>query len=343
MNFSENSKSIFNQKFFIMKKFSFAVLSVLIYTFSSLLFSCGSGQQQKSNIPGDTLSGSISMSGAFALYPVAVRWAEEFQKLHPNVRIDVSAGGAGKGMTDALTRMVDLGMFSKGISEEEKAKGAFGIAVTKDAVFPTFNAKNPYLKEILTKGLTKQKFYDIFVDSKLKTWGQVLGGSQKDPLHVFVRSDACGAAEMWAKYLNNQKQENLQGTGINGDPGIADAVRKDINGIGFNNLAFVYDISTKTKYEGLEIIPIDINENGIVDPEENFYGNSDSVIKAIKEGVYPSPPARNLYFISAGKPTNPLVIAFLNWVLSEGQKYVNEAGYVHLTDEALKAEIDKLK
>lgn len=48
------------------------------------------------------LQGEIQLSGAFALYPMAVKWAEEFRKIHPKVRIDISAGGAGKGITDAL-------------------------------------------------------------------------------------------------------------------------------------------------------------------------------------------------------------------------------------------------
>ena len=56
------------------------------------------------------LKGEIQLSGAFALYPMAVKWAEEFRKIHPKVRIDISAGGAGKGITDALAKVVDLGM-----------------------------------------------------------------------------------------------------------------------------------------------------------------------------------------------------------------------------------------
>ena len=43
------------------------------------------------------------MSGAWALYPMAVTWSEEFRKIHPGVQIDISAGGAGKGMADCLT------------------------------------------------------------------------------------------------------------------------------------------------------------------------------------------------------------------------------------------------
>jgi len=41
--------------------------------------------------------GTLTLSGAWALYPMAVRWAEEFRKINPEVRIDISAGGAGKG------------------------------------------------------------------------------------------------------------------------------------------------------------------------------------------------------------------------------------------------------
>ena len=67
----------------------------------------------------DNLKGEISLSGAFALYPMVVKWAEEFKKIHPNVRIDISGGGAGKGMTDALAKVVDLGMVSRDVHDVE--------------------------------------------------------------------------------------------------------------------------------------------------------------------------------------------------------------------------------
>ena len=86
------------------------------------------------------LQGEIQLSGAFALYPMAVKWAEEFRKIHPKVRIDISAGGAGKGITDALAKVVDLGMVSRDIYPQELEKGAFPIAVVKDAVVPTMNS-----------------------------------------------------------------------------------------------------------------------------------------------------------------------------------------------------------
>lgn len=73
----------------------------------------------------DKLKGQLSISGAFALYPMTVKWAEEFRKIHPDVRIDISAGGAGKGIADALSGMVDIGMVSREIYQDEIKKGAF--------------------------------------------------------------------------------------------------------------------------------------------------------------------------------------------------------------------------
>lgn len=302
--------------------------------------SCNSG-----NSSGDSKNGlheEISISGAFALYPLTVKWAEEFQKLHPGVHIDISAGGAGKGLADALAKVVDLGMFSRGITDEEKAKGTWWIAVAKDAVLPTINAKNPVLDEIKKQGVTRQQFIDIYITQKIRTWGELVKSSNNKPINVFTRSDACGAAEMWGKYLQ-ANQESLMGTGVLGDPGIADAVKNDINSIGYNNVIYAYDINTQKVYPGIEVIPIDINENGKIDEEENIYNNLSSVIQAIKDNRFPSPPARDLYFVSNGKPQKEVVTKFLEWIITEGQQYVAESGYVSLSEETLDAEMKKLQ
>src|ERR1700748_1212278 len=108
--------------------------------------------------PADDLEGTINISGAFALYPITVKWAEEFKKLHPNVKFNISAGGAGKGITDALSGLVDIGLASRDISPEEVKKGAYTVYVTKDAVVPTFNVANPNAAILTAKGLKRDQF-----------------------------------------------------------------------------------------------------------------------------------------------------------------------------------------
>lgn len=321
---------------------------ITLITFVVLLFACNNS---KTKVKTDTLStnsekelkGTISISGAFALYPMTARWSEEFRKIHPKVRIDVSAGGAGKGMTDALSGIVDLGMFSREISDIEKAKGIWWIAATKDAVLPTINANSPILEMVKKRGITREEFIKIFITREIKNWKELSGIQTTDKaiINVYTRSDACGAAQMWGLYLG-ENQENLMGIGIFGDPGMADVVKSDLYGIGYNNVIYVYDINTRKKHAGLEIIPIDINENGVIDDDERFYDSLDDIMLAIKDEKYPSPPARELYFVANGKPENEAVIEFLKWIVTEGQAYVKEGGYVQLSEEKLASELTKL-
>jgi phosphate transport system substrate-binding protein len=288
------------------------------------------------------LSGQISLSGAFALYPMAVKWAEEFKKLHPKVKIDISAGGAGKGMTDAISKVVDIGMVSREVNGEEVKKGAYGIAVTKDAVVVTISESNPQLKDVLAHGLKKEAANEIWITGKFTTWGQATGIKSNSPVHIYTRSDACGAAESWAKFLG-KKQEDLLGVGVFGDPGVASAVKKDPLGIGYNNLSYAYDAKTKRANPGIRVLPLDLNNNGKIDADENFYNTLDEIVKAIATGKYPSPPARDLYFVTSGKPTNKVLTAFIKWVLTDGQKYVHDAGFINLSKEKLGQELAKVK
>ncbi len=288
------------------------------------------------------LKGNITISGAFALYPLTVKWAEEFKKLNPGVKIDISAGGAGKGMTDALTGAADIGMISRDINPEETKKGAYPVAVSKDAVVPTISALNPALNDLLKKGIKRDGLINLWATGRAKTWGNATGIKSGAPVHVYTRSDASGAGETWAKYLG-KKQEDLLGVGVFGDPGVATAVKKDPIGIGYNNIVYVYDAKTNRQTNGVRVLPLDLNNNGTIDPNENFYDTIDDLINAISTGKYPSPPARDLYFVTKGKTANPIVKAFLKFCLSEGQQYIHEAGYINLSKARVETELNKVK
>jgi phosphate transport system substrate-binding protein len=302
---------------------------------------CACKQKAKEN-NNSYINGTITVSGAFALYPMMQRWAEEFTKANPDVKFDISAGGAGKGMTDALAGAVDIGMVSREVTSDEEAKGAYAIPVTKDAVFPTINAKNPVLDDLLAKGVTQEVFNEIFISGDIKTWGQVVGRPDiTDEIHVYTRSDSCGAAETWAKYLGNKKQEDLQGIGISGDPGLLDALVKDPLGIGYNNLSYAYDFSSGKPVAGTVTLPIDDNKNGKADPDELLETKAEA-IEMVANGKYPSPPARPLYLVTNGKPTG-LTLAFIQWVLTDGQKYIDEVGYIQLPQGMLDEAQAKLR
>ncbi len=306
---------------------------IYLIVIAILLSSCTSSKKKEL---------TISLSGAFALYPLTVKWAEEYRKINPEIKFNISGGGAGKGMADALAGVVDLGMFSREITQVEIDRGVWWVGLTIDAVLPTISAENPYLDFLKRRGLSREEFRGIFIDGTIKNWSDLLGTTEKDELVVYTRSDACGAAGTWAQYLGG-KQENLQGIGIYGDPGLAEAVSKDPRGVGFNNTIFVYDIKTGVKRKGIEVISLDRNGNGHIDPEEDFYDTFDAILKAVAEGAYPSPPARELYFVSKGKPTKKVTLDFIRWTLTDGQQFVKEAGYVPIDQEKIDTYLKQLE
>lgn len=309
-----------------------------------LLAACDSGQSTESpsaaNSAADTAEQSasepvrISVSGAFALFPIVTVWTEEYSKLHPNVTFDVQGGGAGKGMTDMLTGAADIAMLSREPRQEELDQGSFLVPVTIDAVVGTINANNPYLAELQAQGLTPEEANAIWISGATTTWGQLLDTDAADSINVYTRSDSAGAAEMWALFSQGAAQEDLVGTAVNADPGLAEAVKQDPLGVGYNNIGFSYDQNTGVPIEGLQIIPIDLNGNGQIDPDEDFYKTRDELTAAIAAQIYPYPPARELYLVTKGEP-NPVIADFYRWILTEGQAFVADAGYVSLPAERI--------
>lgn len=322
-----------------MKKITIHIFSLLA-VFSLLLGACAPATPDAAS--DGALKGTLTISGAFALYPMATRWAEEFRKLHPNVQFDMSAGGAGKGMTDTLAGAVDIGMVSREVKAEEEALGAYAVAVTKDAVFGVININNPVASDILAKGISQDTLAKIYITGEITTWGQVVGRPEiTAEIHAYTRSDAAGAPEMWAKFLGDYTQEDLLGIGVNADPGLLEAVLKDPLGIGYNNLGYAFDLASGNPVTGAVIIPIDLNNDGQASDDERLETMPEA-IQAVATGKYPSPPARPLYMVTKGKPTG-LARAFIQWILTDGQQFVTEAGYAQLPPDQLAAALKRVE
>lgn len=95
---------------------------MVLVAYAMLLAACAP-KNSSSRDENGKLQGMISISGAFALYPLVVLWSEQFKELHPNVRFNISAGGAGKGIADALSGMVDIGLVSRDVHQQEFDRG----------------------------------------------------------------------------------------------------------------------------------------------------------------------------------------------------------------------------
>lgn len=291
-----------------MKKHIYILLTMVM-----LATICTSYSQEK--------KGSITLSGAWAIYPTAVAWGEAFEKSNPGIKIDVSAGGAGKGAADAIAGLTDIGMVSREPDPAEIKKGIVPVYVLHDAVFPVVSDKNPVLDELLKKGIKKATWTALYINGTITKWDEVTGQKVNRKIHVYTRSDACGAAASWAAFMG-KKQEDLRGIGVYGDPGLLEAARRDPIGIGYSNFSFVFT-RQGTLVPGIRLVPIDANNDGVADAGEAYISHEDAV-KAIRAGTYPA--TRKNYFFVKGKPQG-IVKSFIEFALSdEGTKIVDETG-----------------
>jgi len=315
-----------------------AIVAILIISMIGIVSFSGCTTQKEN---------TIKVSGAYSLYPMMVVWAQKYQKLHPDIKIDVSSGGAGKGMADALAGSVDLGMVSRNIAAAEISQGIVYVSVVEDAVLGTINKDNPVLDKILEHGLTKQQLRDIFMNYSIPTWGQLVGDSTNtDPIKVYSRSDPCGAAETWVKYLGDYIQDDVPSiegiTKVKGDDSMSTAIASDPLGIGYSNVNYIYSDATKTPKEGMVVIPLDLNENGTIDSEENFYGSRDDVVNAEINNTLPSPPARLVYLVTLNNFTG-ITKDFVKWILTDGQQYCFDSGYGAVPSDILDDQLQILE
>ena len=311
-----------------MKKILVLLLAVL------LLFQGCAGTQAA------TEKETIRISGAWALYPMMLVWADEYAKT-TDVTIEVAGGGAGKGMSDVLGGQVDIGMVSRPVKQEELDQGAFYIAVAKDTVLAIINEENPVYEDICTYGLSEETLRQIFM-KEITEWGQIFNKDlEDDEIIVYGRSDSSGAASVWATYLGGYTEADLQNASnanVSGDQAIASSVQSDANAISFTNMNYAYDAVSGDYVSALRPVPIDLNGDGQLTSDEDFYVNKSSFLLNVANGIYPSPPTREEYLVANNEFTGA-TLDFVTWILSDdGQALLNDNGYVALLSDEQKHE-----
>ena len=113
---------------------------------------------------------TITVSGAFALYPMMVMWAEEYQTANPDVRIDVSAGGAGKGYGGCPVRG---GEYRHGVTGHQTGRrdpGGVRHRRDKGCSLPGSECREPGPGRYLAKGISREIFEKIYITGEITTW-----------------------------------------------------------------------------------------------------------------------------------------------------------------------------
>ena len=321
------------------KQFFLPVLLILFAQLSIVLSGCQHRSLKNQKNKDDSLKGTITISGAFALSPLIADLAYTFQNEHPQIKINVIPGSTARGESDITFHLSDLGLVSKKIIPD--SYDFWNISIAKDAVVPVINSNHPCLETLIKTGINKKTLFEIFSGNTIRQWDELPGIELSEVINLYVRSDACGASDIWASFLGCDMQE-LHGTGVYGDLGMINAIINSQYGLGYANLRYVFDVETRKKVDGIEILPIDLNNNGLIDQSERIFDSLDTIIEAIKTGLFPAPPARILYIIAERKPTDSINRSFLRWLLTKGQMHIESNGFVPLDTKVIEIELQKL-
>jgi len=292
--------------------------------------------------PKKSLSGSFAISGAYALYPLVSQWANEFMALNPDVKIEVAETGTGQGISDLIDNKVKLAMISRPLSDEEKESGIWVVPVAKDGVAPIVNQKNPYLRNILQHGMSPDKMQKVFTGDKSMLWGDILDTVGKDKIIVFSRADESGAQDVFASFLF-RKASDMKGIKVTGDDEMIKSVRENPLAIGFCNFSFAFNLPDGERKDGIQIVPFDLDFDKTIDRKEIPFKNLETAHRGIWLGIYPENLCRELTIGSLGKPTDPAVIEFIKYILSDGQDKVKGMGLCELNNVYVRYSLDALK
>jgi phosphate transport system substrate-binding protein len=112
-------------------------------------------------------------------------------------------------------------------------------------------------------------------------------------------------------------------------------VKQDVTGVSFNNLGFVYNLKTRRVADGLAVIPIDLNTNGKIDTDEQIYKTVDDVIAFIEKTNHAAFVTERVNVLFNKDSKNEAAGIFLHWVLSKGQKFNHDLGFLYLEPSVL--------
>ncbi len=253
---------------------------------------------------------AVNIAGSTTILPIISIAADEFRKNNPEINIVVNEGGSGVGVNQLGQGQVDIGMVSRDITQEEintYPNVQFNsISIGKDAVVPVISS------EIYNSGLTTLSLEDIakIYRGEVRNWKE-LGGPDKEIL-VIDKEPSRGTRHVFMEIVLGDKEAVAAGTdlvlGSNNEEQTA-IVQSDA-AIGMLSNAWLNE-----DVKGLNII---MKDGIILEPS----------LKNIIDNKFPI--TRDLLIVTNGKPSGA-VKSFIEYLLSsEGQKIVEEAGYVRI-------------
>lgn len=110
--------------------------------------------------------GKITVAGSSSVTPVMEKLAEAYEKLNPEIKIEVQMSDSTTGVNSALNGVCEIGIASRELKDSEKAKGALQTKIAIDGIAVIINKENP------TESASIQSVKDLYIGT-ISKWGDV--------------------------------------------------------------------------------------------------------------------------------------------------------------------------
>ncbi|NPV75518.1 MAG: phosphate ABC transporter substrate-binding protein [Anaerolineae bacterium] len=258
----------------------------------------------------------LENKGSDTIVNLALAWAEKYQELHPEVRISVTGGGSGTGITALINNTVDIANASRKIKAEEieeaRKKGIEPVEFTiaRDAIAVIVHPGNP------VERLTLQQISAIYT-GEINNWSE-LGGEDRPIVrlsretnsgtHVYFLEEVIRLGDKADKTIFSADTLLLPSS-----EGIIAEVSSNPNAIGYDGLGYITSHVKMLAVAG-----------------KNSQEYTLPSIESVNAGTYPI--SRDLYMYTNGQPKG-IIQEYLDWIhSSEAQEIVRELGFVPILE-----------
>jgi phosphate transport system substrate-binding protein len=308
----------------------------------------------------------INGAGATFPYPIYSKWFDEFHKAN-GTQINYQSVGSGAGIKQVTEGTVDFGASDGPMNDDQlnayRTKNGSGILhfpTVLGAVVPTYNV--PGVSGALN--FTPEALAGIFL-GRISKWNDpAIANANKgvnlpaNDIVVIHRSDGSGTTYIFTDYLSkvssDWKDKVSKGTSVNwpvglggkGNEGVTGLIKQTPNSIGYVEL--IYAAQNKVPYGVVK------NTSGtFVKADLASVTEAAASVKVMPEDFRVSitnAPGKNAYpiasftwllipekFKDAGK--RDAMKKFLNWAITDGQKFVESLSYAKLPKEVVDKEL----
>ena len=243
---------------------------------------------------------TISIKGSSTVLPVAETCAEEFNKLHDDIKVTVAGGGSSLGIKSVATGSANIGSASREVKQSEIDQYGNIFVDHKIALDGVAVIVSKAIHDAGVTDITMDQLKGIY-DGSISNW-QTLGGPDEE-IFVNEREEGSGTRDTFMDIVDLDETAADKANSANSQ--VKQAVGGSNKAIGYVGLGYVSDQTPALKINGVE-----------------------PSAATIKDESYPI--SRSLHMYTKGEATGA-VKEFLDFVMgSEGQAFVEEEGFVSI-------------